>query len=96
MEIAKEILRQLGGNAFVMITGAKNLGGGKDSLSFRVPASNDGINHVSIKLNAADTYDIKFSRAWGTKFNTIKTVEGIYCDMLVETFEQNTGLYAHF
>ena len=94
--IAKTILEQLGGRRFILMTGAKSLIGGEDNLSFRIPASKNKINHVRITLNGKDLYDVEFGRTWGINFNVIEKVEDIYNDMLVETFETTTGLYAHF
>lgn len=96
MEVANTILAQLGGRVFTMVTGAKNLVGGEDFLSFRIPASKDKINYVKVTLNSMDTYDVEFGRVWGTNYSVIATADGIYNDMLVSTFEQTTGLYAHF
>lgn len=37
MEVANEILRQLGGDRFVIMTGAKMILGGSDFLQFGMP-----------------------------------------------------------
>ena len=61
MTIAKTILQQLGGNKFVVMTGAKSLCGGENYLSFRIPGTmtRDRINYVKITLNSMDLYDVE-------------------------------------
>lgn len=91
MEIAKEILRQLGGNKFVVMTGAKYFTADKNALCFAFMRSN-GVNRVKITLNAMDTYDLEFGYVRGANMTVVKTCEGVYNDGLVETFERVTGL----
>ncbi len=97
-EIAKIILNQLGGNKLIAMTGAKNLcaldeqcGG----LSFKLPKfSGVKVNYVKIVLNGSDLYDVEFGRIYGNKYTVISEHSDIYCDMLVELFEKETGLLA--
>jgi hypothetical protein len=97
-EIAKIILNQLGGNKLIVMTGAKNLcaldeqcGG----LSFKLPKfSGVKVNYVKIVLNGSDLYDVEFGRIYGNKYTVISKHSDIYCDMLVELFEKETGLFA--
>ncbi len=97
-EIAKIILNQLGGNKLIAMTGAKNLcaldeqcGG----LSFKLPKfSGVKVNYVKIVLNGSDLYDVEFGRIYGNKYTVISKHYDIYCDMLVELFEKETGLLA--
>jgi hypothetical protein len=51
--------------------------------------------HVKIILDPSDTYTVKFIRVHGTKITTVSEHSDIYCDMLVELFENETGLYTH-
>jgi len=97
LTVAKTILEQLGGNRFIAMTGAKNLLGAEDNLSFKLPANfaKDGINTVVITLDASDTYRLKFvklGRAPKFSITLVKEYEGIYCDQLREIFEKTTGL----
>lgn len=96
MEIAKNILEQLGGNRFVVMTGAKNLVGHEDGLSFKLPSSphytRDGINYVRITLNHLDLYDVEYGRMWGLKYRLITNTNSIYADMLQADFTDKTGL----
>ena len=94
-EDASVILQQLGGNKFVMMTGAKNLmksNGGK-TLSFRLPKALGGINYVKITLDASDTYTVEFGRVSGTTYTVKKEFANVYADQLQNIFTKTTGLY---
>lgn len=97
MTVAKTILEQLGGGKFAVMTGASNFLGDASSLSFRLPGGGgyckDGINHVKIELTAADDYTVTFTRIRGTKITEVAKLDGIYNDMLMDVFENHTGLY---
>lgn len=94
MTVSKEILAQLGGGRFIMMTGAKNFVGSNDTLSFQIPLSR-GINRVSITLDCNDTYRVTFDKFNARKLQmiTVNTTNGIYCDQLQELFTEQTGLY---
>ncbi len=96
--VATEILNQLGGRRFIMMTGAKNILGDKDSLIFTLPrgTTRNKANTVVIKLDAMDTYTVTFYKASANAAVQCKVMgqfEGIYNDMLVKLFETETGLY---
>lgn len=94
LTVATTILEQLGGNKFVVMTGAKNLGGGMDYLSFGLPKNPKKVSHVIVKYNAgSDTYSMKFMNIRGVKVKDLAVHENVYCDMLQELFTQETGLY---
>jgi hypothetical protein len=40
-----------------------------------------------------DTYDITFSKIWGVKIAEVASHDGIYCDMMQDLIEKETGLY---
>ena len=93
--VAGEILRQLGGNRFIAMTGARNFCCDNNSIVFMLPArlSKDKINAVRIDLNCMDTYDIKFMSIISTKaVKIVYEIFGVYNDMLVSVFEDKTGL----
>lgn len=95
-EVAKTILSQLGGNKFIVMTGAKNFGAGENSLSMKIPRTKGkagSVTHVKITLNSLDLYDVEYIRIHGMKMTTVYEDEGIYVDMLKESFETYTGLY---
>jgi len=92
-DVAQEILNQLGGHKFVVMTGAKNLVKDKNSLMFKLPRAKDGINYVKITLNGKDLYDVEFGRIQGVNYKVKKEFNDIYNDQLVDIFEKTTGLY---
>ena len=100
VNIAKEILSQLGGNKLVVMAGAKNFLAIDNGIQFSIGKNAAGINKVVIKLNGMDLYDVEYGRVakkkgvptWVVKVSD----EGIYNDMLVESFEKATGMYLNF
>ena len=88
------ILKQLGGNKFIAMTGAKNLatGGNKKNLSFSIGRNSKGVTHVMIKLTSMDTYEMEFINMRGAKRKVIKKVKGVYGDMLPKIFQKYTGM----
>lgn len=92
MQVANEIKRQLGNQALMML-GAKNLTtNGGNNLSFRIKGSRK-INHINIKYNSLDLYDVEFGKIAKYDYKVVNTVENIYSDMLHEIIESETGLY---
>lgn len=92
MTVAREILRQLGGNAFTMMTGAKNFVGGDNFLTFRLGrGAAKGITTVHITLTPADTYAVTFYRVRGTKATLVDAVDDIYADALRDVISHTTG-----
>jgi len=96
--IATEIYSQFGGNRAGAMIGMYNQAYDGSAASpnfssrFKATAKN-GINHVKIELTAMDDYTVKFGKIRGTDFKVVKTVEGVYADMLQDVFENETGLY---
>jgi hypothetical protein len=101
-----EILKQLGGSKFLAMTGSKNLCYSEKEnnyLSMNLTANKIKAKYLKIVLEENDTYTMIFSTlkkvmnpSWGIKVDTlveIKTVEGVYSDMLQDVFTQYTGLY---
>lgn len=92
-------LKQLGGNKFIAMTGARNFIYSKkdNNISFKIPRAAHNINYVKITLNAMDLYDIEFGhinkKTFGYK--VIKTVMGVYNDQLQSIFTQETELYTY-
>ena len=96
-QLAHEILRQLGGNRFAVMTGAKHFAELERGLGFQIPGNlaKNGINAVKIVLDPSDTYTVKFMRIGRSKLTVIEEVSDVYCDMLQDVFESATGLYTH-
>ena len=99
MEIAKEILRQLGDFAFHIsfagMIGLKDLVAIDNGIQFGFMKANQGINKVVITLNSNDTYDLKFWNIGRTTFREVVGVGDIMSDQLIEVFEDITGLDTH-
>jgi hypothetical protein len=95
--IAKTILEQLGGNKFLVMTGARNLLAGPNTLSFRLPArfAKDGITLVKISLDVTDTYTMSFKKVNKKTDKLVSEQSGVYDDMLASIFEEQTGLRTH-
>jgi len=96
--VAKTILEQLGGNKFVVMTGAKNFINWGNGLSFKLPGAEfakQGINYVKITLDPSDTYTMEFGRTRGSEYKVINTHNNIYFDVLQEVFTRETGLETH-
>ena len=92
-QIAKTILQQLGGNKFIAMTGAKNLGFTDKGLQMKIGRNAKGVTHVIIDLDRGkDLYNIEFVKVRGTKRTTVKKLKGIYADQLGEIFTRYTGL----
>ena len=58
----KETIKQLGGNRFLYMVGAKNLAVDKprNELHMKIMRNAKGVSHVVIKLTSLDLYDMKF------------------------------------
>ena len=86
------ILKQIGGNRFIAMTGAKNLGTNGKDLSFSIGRNAKKVTHVHIKLTSMDLYDVEFINMRGVKRKVIKKVKGVYGDMLPKIFKKYTGM----
>ena len=91
-QIAKTILQQLGGNRFIAMTGAKNLGHTNKGLQMKIGRNSKGITHVIINLTSMDTYEVEFIKMRGVKRTVVKKVKGVYADMLGKIFKKYTGM----
>jgi hypothetical protein len=93
VEVAQEILRQLGGHRMAVMTGAKNMLAIDNGVSFRIGRNDKRVNYVKIELTPMDVYNVEYGYIRGTKYTVRAREEGIYNDMLVSSFERNTGMY---
>lgn len=98
--VAETILKQLGGNKFIAMTGAKQFTKGKNSdgeeqITFKLPRAKDGINVVIIALTSMDLYRITFGKLRGVDYKVVKEIDGVYNDQLQEIFTRYTGLDTH-
>ena len=89
LTVAKTILAQLGGERFVMTTGAKNLVGTADSLTFKVGNNPKCVTQVRVTLTPNDLYAVTFFKAGKAP----QIEDGIHREMLQEVLSANTGFY---
>ena len=110
--IANNIIDQLGGRRFCIMTGAKNFAAIDNGVRFKIGRNATRTNMVEIKLNGLDLYDMEFiyyrapklktdtktyTAEWvEEKRTTIKEYHDVYCDQLQELFTEATGMYTHF
>ena len=88
----KQLLQQLGGNKFKMMTGAKNFGIDGKSLTFSIGRNSKGINFVRIKLTSMDLYDIQFAQLRMGQVKVKSTAKRVYGDQLGKVFKKHTGM----
>lgn len=101
--IANEIIRQLGGRKFTVMTGAKNYMAIDDGLTFGIPGTitKNHINRVRIILDQSDTYTVSFwnyrkqKNVHKPSMKKIAEHSMIYHDMLPGIFTAETGLDTH-
>ena len=89
------LLQQLGGNKFMVMTGAKNLMVDKKekSLHMRIGKNSKGINHVKITYMPDDTYKMDFGRIRKMDYKVVRSVTGVYAEALQDLFTEVTGMY---
>ncbi len=97
-EIASVILQQLGGQGrLCAMTGAKDFVAIENGLQFGIGKNAKGVNKVRIVLNGDDLYDVEFGVCRRVKgvmgYKVLAATEGAYNDMLMDLFEQATGMY---
>ena len=93
--VAETIFAQLGGNKFVVMTGASSFSKSDDTLTFRLP-SRSTLNHIGgvrIKYEyGSDTYTVTFLAMRGLDVEEVKVCTDVYNVMLCEVIEIYTGL----
>ena len=94
MRVAEEILRQLGGNRFRVMTGAKNMVSTENGIGMRIGRNKTNANYIEVVLNSMDLYDITFAKVTRMgEMKSVRTYDNVYNDMLVSLFESHTGMY---
>ena len=94
MSIANEIYRQLGGNKFAVMTGAKNFIDIENGIRMKIGRNKTNHNWMEVTINSLDLYDVAFAKL--TKLGerkSLKEYNNVYNDSLVELFETHTGMY---
>lgn len=95
LTVAKNIIAQLGGQQFVLMTGCDKFVGDDNSVAFALRRNSSGGNHMKITLDPSDTYSIKIIRVTSRSIKTVHEESDVYCDQLANRFETLTGLYTH-
>lgn len=102
--IARTIAAQLGRETFACL-GARNLLDLGDGLKFDIQGCSK-INRIIIMLHPSDTYIVTFGKLTQQRkenldlgyteavWETVSRHTDIYCDMLHDLIEEETGLYA--
>ena len=90
---AGELIKQLGGNRFIAMTGAKNFVVGPKGAGFKIGKNSKGINYVRIDLDGRDLYNMEFIQARGGNMKVKAKEKGVYFDQLRKLFTKNTGMY---
>ena len=81
------ILKQIGGNRFIAMTGAKGFAFSDKYMSFKIGRNSKGINFVRIGHNAKDLYDMEFGFVSTKGIKVKKKVKDVYADMLGQMFK---------
>ncbi len=93
LSVANEILNQLGGRKFLVMTGSKNLMGDTNSLQMHLTTNKAKAKYLRIELTPADTYTMVFSSFTRDYQQIIKEeVKNVYADQLQSIFTKVTGL----
>lgn len=101
-QVAGEILKQLGGNKFVVMTGVTNLVYGEKKgvgayLQMKLRRNKKGYTHMVVQYHySMDVYSMEFLKV--DKYGERKVVEiisNVYDDDLVREFKEQTGYNTH-
>jgi len=90
------IYKQLGGNRFVAMTGAKQFVCDDKGIYFKIGKNAINANFVKILVNSLDLYDIEYCQVRAGSVTVKAKSENIFCDQLQEDFTKKTGLYTSF
>jgi len=98
-EFAATALNQLGGRAFTMMTGAKDLLIlNNHTLQMSIGRNATSANRFIISLDATDTYTMRLERhtfsrkTFELTRKVVQECSGLYCDQILEVFERWTGM----
>jgi hypothetical protein len=92
MTTANEILKQLGGNKFIAMTGATCYSDNNGQTLVTKFKGSRIANIMYITLNSMDLYDVKIAKYRNCDVNVISQVNNVYSDMLKPMFEEVTKL----
>ena len=94
MNVATEILKQLGGNKFLAMTGSKNFVFDEKnaSLSMHLTTNKAKAKYLHIELKGNDTYTMTFRGKKGFEFPVVAEYSNVYSDKMQTVFKSVTGL----
>ena len=88
LTVSQTILAQLGGESFVVTSGATGLVASGDSLTFKPGRNPKRVTHVRVTVTHDGLYDLTFF----TIGKGPRSYDGVHGEMLQEVFGANTGL----
>jgi len=92
-QVTETIYQQLGGNRFVVMTGAKNFVAYPDLLEFTIPRNMSKANRVRVYYEpGSDLYTVTFNKTTGLSNVELQRFEDVYADQLRSLFTQVTGM----
>ena len=89
LTVPQTMLAHLGGESFVMTSGATGLVGSADSLTIRLGPNRKRVTHVRVTVTHDGLYDMTFF----TIGKGPQSYDGIHREMLQEVFGANIGLF---
>ena len=94
MQVAQEILNQLGGHRFIAMTGSKNFVAGENSLTMKLTRNKLSAQYLTIELTSMDNYVMTFKSIKSKTLDIVEKAkfENVYCDQLQKFFTDATGL----
>jgi len=101
LTVSKTILKQLGGDRFISMTGCKDFTGDNSCLWFRVRRNRSRANKIRITLTPADLYLVeafkvgKHQGTGKTEVILLQSYNDIAWDKLQEVFAVITGMDTH-
>jgi hypothetical protein len=96
MTLANEIINQLGGNKFQVMTGARLFVATEHGVQFSFPGCHT-TNKCRVTLQGDDTYTMEFYQYNLVKVTCelVKRISMVYGDQLQDVFQNTTGLVTH-
>ena len=94
--VVETILEQMGGNKFMVMTGARPFVHGPHMLTFKLPTNQSKANYLDVIHNPGkDLYTMTFRRVSNRGMDSKNLVEydDVYADQLQPMFEKVTGMY---
>ena len=94
--VVETILEQMGGNKFMVMTGARPVVHGPHMLTFKLPTNQSKANYLDVIHNPGkDLYTMIFRRVSNRGMDSKNLVEydDVYADQLQPMFEKVTGMY---